>query len=354
MKPSILGIGSVSALGCGIDTLRDGLLCNKAPVIVNKELKTSGGVKTLPVYSAAVNGLDRFIPRSKLRRIDRFLQMGLLSSCLAIEDSGIDLDRIEDKSRVGIVFGTGYGPLQTSFSFFDTLIDDGDKCASPTLFSNSVHNSLVSYVSIALNMEGPCQTLTCFDTTTAAVFSTASDWLESGIVDYVLAGVGDEYCEVRGYATLLSGSDKMKTLSPMDFNECTYQPGEGFVAFLLGKEESKPDYGSIEPIRSGKMEALDLGGCDALFLAANGNLQTGPFYEQLKSRQIPLFAYAPLYGGMPAGQGFDVAIAALSMKEKTLFSPFEKGGRKNTPDFKTIGSIQCDDNGHGYLIRVSS
>ena len=237
MKPSILGIGSVSALGCGISTIKEGLLAERRPNIEKKRLLTAEGEKTLPVYSSTVEGLDRFIPRNKLRRVDPFLQMGLLSSYLAFEDSGIE---IEDKSRVGIIFGTGFGPLQTSFSFFDTLIDDGDKCASPTLFANSVHNSMVSNVSIALKIEGPCQTLTCFDMTTAAVFSTASSWIESGVVDYVLAGVGDEYCEVRGYATLLSGSKN---------KDCSYLPGEGFVAFLLGGE-NRQGYGTIDNVKT--------------------------------------------------------------------------------------------------------
>ena len=351
MKPSILGMGSVSALGCGIETLREGLLSERQPNIVKRELMTASGTKTLPVYSSTVEGLDRFIPRNKLRRTDRFLQMGLLSSYLAIEESGLE---IKDKNRVGIIFGTGYGPLQTSFNFFDTLIDDGDKCASPTMFANSVHNSLVSNVSIALKIEGPCQTLTCFDMTTAAVFSTASNWIESGIVDYVLAGVGDEYCEVRGYASLLSGSDEEKTLSPMNFKDCTYLPGEGFVAFLLGRGESNKGYGKIDSVNSGTIKDLDLKGANAHFLAANGNSRTGPYYDQLNRQDVPAFTYSDLYGGMPVGHGFDVAIAALSLKEGTLYSPQDRSGTSSVSDLTTIGCIQCDDNGNGSIISVSA
>src|SRR3972149_3161853 len=135
-------------------------------------------------------------------RIDRFIQMALLSSFLAIEDSGLILD---DRTRIGIIFGSGYGPLQTTFRFLDSLIDFGDKCASPTLFANSVHNSLASHVSILLKVQGPCLTVTCFEQTTFSVMTTAINWLREGTADYVLAGVGDEYCDVRGYATLLSG-----------------------------------------------------------------------------------------------------------------------------------------------------
>ena len=341
MKPSILGIGSVSALGCGISTIKEGLLAERRPNIEKKRLLTAEGEKTLPVYSSTVEGLDRFIPRNKLRRVDPFLQMGLLSSYLAFEDSGIE---IEDKSRVGIIFGTGFGPLQTSFSFFDTLIDDGDKCASPTLFANSVHNSMVSNVSIALKIEGPCQTLTCFDMTTAAVFSTASSWIESGVVDYVLAGVGDEYCEVRGYATLLSGSKN---------KDCSYLPGEGFVAFLLGGE-NRQGYGTIDNVKTGRIKDLDFSRADAHFLAANGDSGTGTYYDQIGRGNAPHFSYSHLYGGMPVGQGFDVAIAALSIKEGNLYSPLDGSEKKNAPGLKKVDCIQCDDNGSAGVITVSA
>lgn len=359
MKARILGIGTVSPLGCGIETLQNGLEGTAQPNIVEHIVETAKGGVNLPVYTSAVEGLDRFIPRNKLRRIDRFLQMALLSSFLAIEDSGLDLG---DKTRVGIVFGTGYGPLQTSFDFTDTLIDDGDKCASPTLFANSVHNALVSNVSIALKLQGPCLTLTSFEMTTTSVFSTASAWLEEGTVDYVLAGVGDEYCEVRGYSTILSGSENVSTMKPFAYNDCTFLPGEGFVSFLLGSKKGSKAYGSISSIEKGRGNPVKSWDHNTLFMAANGDRSTGCHYDKLQNEKELTKLYSPLYGGMPVGQGFDVAIAALSLKEGKLYpSPEVSGAEQDQADSQTreishIDSIAClqyDDNGNFGLITLS-
>ncbi len=358
MKASILGIGTVTALGCGIETLLSGLEGTAQPNIVEHTVETAKGGIALPVYTSAAEGLDRFITRNKLRRIDRFLQMALLSSFHAIEDSGLNL---EDRTRIGIVFGTGYGPLQTSFDFLDTLIDDGDKCASPTLFANSVHNSLVSNVSIALKLQGPCLTLTSFEMTSSSVFSTASAWLEEGKVDYVLTGVGDEYCEVRGYSTILSGSENVSAIKPSAFNDCTYLPGEGFVSFLMGKEKGRKAYGSISSIETGSGNPVKPDH-SALFLAANGDRSTGCHYDNLQKGKDLTRLYSPLYGGMPAGQGFDVAIAALSLKDGRLYPSPEVSGaeqKQAEPQIReilhsdSIACLQYDDNGNFGLITLS-
>ena len=141
MELSILGIGSVSAVGCGADSLRAALEGSVRPRVEPATVDGESGQPGLPFYSASVGDLERFVPRRALRRIDRFTRMALLASYLTLEDSGV---KIEDTSRVGIVFGTSYGPLETTFRYQDTIIDDGDKGASPTLFANSVHNAHLS------------------------------------------------------------------------------------------------------------------------------------------------------------------------------------------------------------------
>lgn len=321
MNITVLGIGTVSALGCGIETLKAGLEGNVKATIEDYKISTGKGEVPLKVYTARVNGLDRFVARSALRRIDQFIQMALLSSFLAVEDSGVI---IEDRRRIGIVFGSGYGPLKTTFSFLDSLIDFGDKCASPTLFANSVHNSLASHVSILLKIQGPCLTVTCFEQTTYSVMSTAINWLENGTVDYVLAGVGDEYCDVRGYATLLLGGPGSSGIRPLSFDECSYLPGEGFVAFLLGREPTDRSYCNLIRSETGRNEIS--GDHEMVFLAANGDKETGKFYKPMVNNMKRCQAYSPLYGGMPVGDGFDIAIAALSLKEGIVYpSPVSCG-----------------------------
>ncbi|MDH3974762.1 MAG: beta-ketoacyl synthase chain length factor [Deltaproteobacteria bacterium] len=358
MDKSILGIGTVSAMGCGIESLRQGLSGNAFPNILAHHIETKEGTFTLPVYRAVAEGLENYIERSRLRRMDPFLRMGLLASCLAMQDSGLEID---DGERVGIVFGTGYGALASSFGSFNSLMEDGDNCVSPTLFATSVHNAMASNVSIALGLGGPLQTVSSFEMTTWAVFDLACGWIDEGIVDYVLTGVGDEYCPTRGYSVLLSGARGMTAMNPLDFSCCTYLPGEGFSAFLIGKGQGYCRISATERVAASHFSGK---GMDALFLSANGEKEMAAAYSRCMKESSRIAAYAPLYGGLPVGQGFDLAVAALSLKEGTLYpspSVFPAVADKRVICKKekfgnpfTIGTVQCDRDGNGGVVELSS
>ena len=333
MNTAILGIGTVTALGCGIASLKNGLEGAKQPAIRLHSIDTAAGPISMPVYQVEIQGLDHFVPRASLRRIDRFPQMALLSASLAVEDSGGQL--AEDRSRVGIVFGSAYGPAHTTFRFLDSVIDFGDRCASPTPFATSVHNSPASLVSMSLGITGPAITITCFEQTAKAVFEAAEMWLRSGAVDQVLVGLGDEYCPVLGYsvANFASGFSDIR---PFDFRQCSYIPGEAFVCFLLGRHSEKC-YATIGS------DAY----ADYLFLAANGEKQSASGYERWVQSEKRCAAYSPLFGSMPLGVGVDIALAALSVRHGLIHPAPASTFRAPVPlaENETIGCLQCWNGG---------
>lgn len=317
MSLPILGIGTVSALGSGIYTLRDGLLGKIKPNIEEKIVSTVDGEKILQVYQPITEGLNRFIPKRALRRVDQFAQLALLSTHLAIEDAGIEFD---DKTRVGVVFGSGYGPTRTTFKFLDNIIEDGDIGASPTHFANSVHNALASQVSIFLGLTGPCSTVTCFEHTLSNVLITAQDWLNQDIVDYVLLGLGDEYCDVLGYAATGMNSSKQKKLQPLKFKDCTFLPGENHITFLIAKDKAgQKAYAKIFDIQVRKdvNEVNKIVQSEPVIINSVGKSNQGISFSKLKHNHLK--SYTNLYGGTPTSSAFDLAVACVSLKDKKLY-----------------------------------
>lgn len=311
MTLSILGIGPVSALGCGRTSLQQALNNDIKPNIEIENIPAREGTIPLPVYKPVMEGLDRYIDKRALRRIDYFAQMALLSAFLAIEDAGLEFT---DKSRVGVIFGSGYGPTRTTFKFLDNIIDDGDFGASPTHFANSVHNALASQVSIFLKLTGPCSTVTCFEYTLSSVLITAQNWLEEGIVDYVLVGLGDEYCPVLGYAATTMGAAEATTLEPLDLERCTFLPGEGHITFVLGRSQKSP-YPAIQEIKI-RQSAEAINGNTAwqnqrIILGANGRRDQSTSFKKLNLSFLRPDVYGHLFGSMPVGCAFDIAMAAL-------------------------------------------
>lgn len=280
---SILGIGTVSAMGCGVASMKATLEGSATRRLEPIPVPDDSAAFEHAVYAGAIDGLDRFIPRRALRRVDKFTRMALLASFLATEDSGLQL---EDKSRIGIVFGTAYGPLATTFDYQNTIIEDGDNGASPTLFANSVHNALASALSIFMKVTGPAITITAFERTTAEVLRTAGRWIEEGRVDYVLAGVGDEYCPVLGYALSRLSDGGSGPLQPLKLDHCSYQPGEGCVTLLLGGGDAEGKYGSVREIVSAdspsRLDARLIADHRVVILSANGDRKSGRLYRDVE------------------------------------------------------------------------
>ncbi|MBN1865702.1 beta-ketoacyl synthase chain length factor [Candidatus Sumerlaeota bacterium] len=359
---SILGIGAVTALGEGIEALRAGLAGTHRPRIEIESVALPDSEIRLPVYRAGTEGLSRFASKRELRRLDAFSRMALLAAFLAREDAAIEWP---DPSRIAVVFGSGYGPLGQTFAFQDSMIDDGDKCASPACFATSVHNVLASQVSIAMRIEGPCQTIAAFGQTAAAVLSTAQGLLERDEADYVLAGVGEEYTPVVGYCVARRARDREGSpLQPFLLETCSYAPGEGYVVFLLGRETSEGRCGKIERVSMGAWEPGGVPtGLDALFLAANGDRDRAEDYRRAIPTGVPCAAYAPLYGSMPTGTAFDAAIAAISIADAKLYAPPDaatgSGGlavverEADLPAGARIGCLSCDGDDRFSLAILS-
>jgi 3-oxoacyl-[acyl-carrier-protein] synthase II len=314
MPASILGLGIVSAAGNGVGELREALDGRREPQTETVVIQTPHGPAEQTAYVATPDGLDHYVPKRSLRRIDRFARMALLASYLARDDAGIEWT---EPQRVGIVFGSGYGPLAATFAFQDSLIDDGDACASPTHFANSVHNALASQVAISMGVRGPCQTLTAFDETAAAVIDTAQGWLESGAVDYVLAGMGDEVCPASryAYAALAKPPDTSGTPAPPcphDSKACSATPGEGFVVFLLsatGSNVPATAYGCIKTMTSANAAtAVAPFDATAVFTTMEGERDTVPPAAHAET-------HASLYGTLPTALGFEAAIAAVAVAD---------------------------------------
>ncbi len=309
MRLSILGIGPVCALGSGMASFEAGMKGEREPRIEMETVESAQGTIELPVYKPVVERMAEFIKPRALRRLDDFSRIALLSAYLAVEDAGIDFP---DRSRVGIIFGSGHGPVRTTFRFLDSYIEDGDKVASPMHFVNSVHNAVSSQTSIFMGIQGPCQTISCFGHTASAVLSAASDWLETGLVDYVLAGLGDEYCDLMGYSLGSMKAHPAKAMHPEIFDKCSFLPGEGHVTFLLGRYDTPGRIKISEAHLRANPEDVPLQ--PNVILAANGDPEVGKVYAKLAERAQSHRINTRLWGGSPTSIAYDLAAASLNIE----------------------------------------
>src|ERR1700745_408071 len=108
----VTGLGVISPIGNDIKTFWENLVAGKRGISRFSSFDASvfdcqiaGEIKDFDAATYLANPKD-------VRRTDRFSQFALACSKQALEDSGLDLDRI-DRTRVGVLVGSGIGGLST-------------------------------------------------------------------------------------------------------------------------------------------------------------------------------------------------------------------------------------------------
>lgn len=313
MKATIRGIGTIGGFGTGIDALQQAL-DGGAAAHQWIEFETTRGAMRVPGYRADTSALSEFVPVRVLRRMAHHSRIALAAAFCALADAGMmDAGR---RGRLGIIVATGYGATCNNFDFQHLSDDGADFSGSPTKFSNSVHNAAAANISIALSDMGPNHSVSHLDMSFPSALLTAMQWLREDRVDTVLIGGVDEFSKALAYAW---------QFHPEAVPESIVRPvvGEGACFFVLSNagEASLSPYGVIEQVAVERAVhgPATLPPAQAYFLAIP---DLSPPLDRLnvnlpEDRQLA--AYAHLFGIMPVGTAFDLAVAALSLKTGTLF-----------------------------------
>ncbi len=281
---SILGIGQVSACGPGARALQAAL--DRPPAAGSLAYATREGRASFPAHLADPGDWSEVIPARRARRLDAFSRNSLIAASLAVADAGSALD---DPARVGVVAATGHGPVRTTFSLLDRMIDRGDDFMSPMEFSISVHNAPAATLSSFFGLQGPCLTVTGFHLAWPQALCRAVEWLASGTVDRVIALAADEVHEVMGYVRGIEGP----AAAPF--------PGETFAALLLGGQGTT---------------------------GARGRLLAPRFVQELDGQDaVGPEAHALIWGRNPTSDAMSTVAAVLSdARPVTVASPDGQGG----------------------------
>ncbi|NNK84391.1 MAG: hypothetical protein HKO91_02410, partial [Desulfobacterales bacterium] len=162
-----------------------------------------------------------------------------------------------------------------------------------------------------------------YDMSIPSAFLSAYQWLQEERVDSVLVGSVDEYSKILGYFwhSLYHANNQQVGFTDKQTPGHAIT-GEGANFFVLTREKTDAfPYGFIEDVQMGnvKQGELNLPQNAAIFLGADGYSECDDQYDKYISNDSKVSSYSHLYGGLPVGTGFDIAIAGLSNKLKTVF-----------------------------------
>ena len=115
----ITGMGIVSPLGLGVEHVWNRLINGDSGITAIQSFDTAELTAKIagqvPPGLRADGKLDlaEWIPVKDLKKMDRFIHLGLVAATEAIEDSGWQPHSEEDRCAAGVMIGSGIGGLQS-------------------------------------------------------------------------------------------------------------------------------------------------------------------------------------------------------------------------------------------------
>lgn len=165
----ITGLGAISCVGSGAGTFFDGLF-GAAPV----------GYR----YVTDFDPLEYFEPK-EARQTDRFAQFSVASAKLALEDTG---ELGIDPSRIGVIYATGVGGLETLQEQITNLDERGERRVSPRLVPMMMSNAGAAAISMRFGFRGPCETVVTACASGTHAIGNAMRLIQYGRCDAVVTG----------------------------------------------------------------------------------------------------------------------------------------------------------------------
>ncbi len=227
----ITGAGVVSPLGSGRDAFLSGLRAGASAVGPARQVDVR--LSTSKLAAEIADGTyRRLVDPSYARRLDQLGMLVLASSRLALKDARLVVNRANNE-RVGMVFGTCTGPLETVSRLTHIIGSEGPHKVNPRLFPNSVMNAAVGHACLTMQIKGPLSTVATGCVAGLTALGYATDLVRTGEADVVLAVGADELTGLLHY-----GYDRLGVLSntaprPYDVARDGCVLGTGAVAVVV-------------------------------------------------------------------------------------------------------------------------
>lgn len=203
----VTGMGVLSPLGLDLRTNWDKAINAESGIGFIESFNTEGHDVT---FAGEVKGFDPevYIHKKELKKMDRFIQLCLGSTDMAVKDSGLDLEKL-NMQRVGTIIGNGIGGLHSIEAQHQVLSERGPSRISPFFIPSVISNLAPGHISIKYGFQGPNYTLTSACASGAHAIGEAAKYIREGHCDVMIAGGAE-----AGVTPLaMAGFAAMKALS---------------------------------------------------------------------------------------------------------------------------------------------
>lgn len=232
----------VTPLGNTVASTWEGILAGRSGA---RPIETFDASEFTTRFSAPVVDLDvaSYIPPRDAKRMDPFIQYGVVAGIQAMEDSGLEITE-ENAERIGAAIGAGIGGIGSIEEVTHVLDDKGPRRLSPFFVPGAIINMIAGNLSIKYGFKGPNLALVTACTTGTHNIGVAARMIMNGEVDAMLAGGSEMACTpvgIGGFAAARALStrndDPQAASRPWDKNRDGFVLGDGAGVLVLEEYE---------------------------------------------------------------------------------------------------------------------
>ena len=238
----VTGVGPITPIGTGKETFWENLTAGKSGIgnitqfdTTDFTVKIAGEVKDFDFAN--------YGDKKEGKRMDRVTQFAVAAAKLALEDSKLDLEKIEPL-RCGVCVGTGIGGIHTFLEQSLKYGDKGPSKISPFFIPMEIPNMPAGQIGIAYGFKGPNTAIVTACATGTTCIGDAFRTIQYGDADVMLAGG----TEAAISPIAIAGFANMKALStnnehpeeascPFDKKRDGFVMGEGAGVLVLEELE---------------------------------------------------------------------------------------------------------------------
>jgi 3-oxoacyl-[acyl-carrier-protein] synthase II len=245
-RVAVTGVGALTPLGNTAEEFWSGLAQGRSGIgPITKFDATARDAQGQYVYptriAGEVRGFDplRFVDKKEARRLDPFLQYSIACSAMAMEDAGLDGDRV-DPTRFGVLIGSGIGGITTLLDTHRILMERGPDRVSPFFIPMMIVNMASGLVSMRFGAKGPNSAVITACATGNHAIGDAYRIIQRGDADVMIAGGAEAiivpltiagFCAMKAMST--RNEEPARASRPFDRDRDGFVCGEGGGILVL-------------------------------------------------------------------------------------------------------------------------
>jgi len=237
----VTGMGIVSCFGTDVDEFYKQLLAGKSGIVPIEEFPCSD-------YSTRIAGAVRnfdtgdYMEKKQARRVDPFIRYTMVAGKKALESAGLTGEALAnlDKTRAGIIIGSGMGGMSVFYDGVETILTKGVRRLTPFFVPYIITNMGGALLAIDLGFMGPNFSISTACATSSYSIHAAAEQIWQGKADVMLCGGSEAPLNPIGVAGFVAikamstrNEEPEKASRPWDTGRDGFVMGEGSGVLVL-------------------------------------------------------------------------------------------------------------------------